>query len=119
MASWDFHDGVTIEELDDSKLPESIRGLGVDNIDFVIHCTGYYQRASMYGGPDHLGWPEEGDDEREIVSMKVFNADSELISLSPQQIADVRAFPDFRKAIESADLDWPDHDADREYAQGD
>jgi hypothetical protein len=26
--------------------------------------SGYYTPASMYGGPDHLGWPEEGEDER-------------------------------------------------------
>ena len=34
--------------------------------ELVIEFTssGYYEPASMYGGADRLGWPEEGDDER-------------------------------------------------------
>ncbi|CAB4191673.1 hypothetical protein UFOVP1229_82 [uncultured Caudovirales phage] len=119
MATWDFHDGVTIEELDDSKLPESLRGLGIDNIDFEIRCIGYYQRASMYGGPDHLGWPEEGEDEREIVAVKAFDADSNRLDLSDEQFKAVVSFPEFKKTINAAELNWPDHEADREYAQGD
>ncbi len=34
-------------------------------LDFDVYSSGYHQPMSMYGGPDRLGWPEEGDDERE------------------------------------------------------
>lgn len=33
---------------------------------FDLLASGYYQPMSMYGGPDHLGWPEEGDNSVEL-----------------------------------------------------
>ena len=59
-ATWNFTDKITIEELDDRLLPESLRGLGIDSVDITFRCTGHYEPASMYGGPDQIGWPEEG-----------------------------------------------------------
>jgi hypothetical protein len=38
-------------------------------IDF--QSRGYYSPASMYGGADRVGWPEEGDDERTVNNVKV------------------------------------------------
>ena len=44
-----------------AKLPADCDGC---ELDFDIRSSGYYEPMSMYGGPDHLGWPEEGEDER-------------------------------------------------------
>lgn len=40
-----------------------------DDLELIIEfkSSGYHQPMSMYGGPDRLGWPEEGEDERELV----------------------------------------------------
>lgn len=41
--------------------------------ELTVHflSSGYYQPMSRYGGPDHLGWPEEGGDERLVCRVTV------------------------------------------------
>lgn len=52
-------------DLPASKLDEYLKGIPDGDGELVIelHCSGYYIPMSMYGGPDRLGWPEEGDQE--------------------------------------------------------
>jgi hypothetical protein len=45
-----------------TKLPEQWVELIIE-----FRSQGYYEPASMHGGRDHLGWPEEGDDERTLI----------------------------------------------------
>lgn len=45
-----------------------------------FRSSGYYTPMSMYGGPDHLGWPAEGDDERLMEKVEIDDAPP----LSPQ-----------------------------------
>lgn len=42
----------------------------LDYAELVIEfrSKGYHSPMSMYGGPDNLGWPEEGSDERSLES---------------------------------------------------
>ena len=109
--TWDFIDGVSIEELDDTKLPQQLHGLAIDNIDFRIHCTGYYEAASMYGGPDQIGWPAEGDETREIVAVRAWSNGAEVM-LSMEQANSASNFPDFRVIVDSADLECDEYDED-------
>lgn len=85
MASWNTTEGLTIEELADADLPESLRGLRIDNLDIEFRSTGYYEPANMYGGPDGRGWPEESEDERTMISVIAFDADLNRIPLTEAQ----------------------------------
>lgn len=85
MGNWNTTEGVTIEELTDADLPESLRGLGIDNLDIEFRSIGYYQPMSMYGGSDRLGWPEDSDDERTMISVIAFDANSNPIPLTEEQ----------------------------------
>lgn len=54
------------------------------DITVFFNSKGYYLPMSMYGGPDNLGWPAEGEDERtldyvEIDGVKVSQALAEYI----------------------------------------
>lgn len=57
-------DNETIQKLAPvlSKFPDQYAELVIN-----FNSQGYSTPASMYGGPDHLGWPEEGDDERTLI----------------------------------------------------
>lgn len=62
-------------DIDDNLIPElQPQALLFSNEDdpaeIVIDFTssGYYDSGSMYGGPDNLGYPPEGDDERLLES---------------------------------------------------
>jgi len=66
-------------------------------IDFV--SSGSYCPSSMCGGPDGLGWPEEGEDEREFVAARV----------NGEKIPDSQGreyFSQFRGKIDEIELDW-------------
>lgn len=45
----------------------------LDGVELVVefNSDGWYTPASMYGGADHLGWPEEGGDERTLNQIRV------------------------------------------------
>lgn len=58
----------------DGEVPKEIKALIVDfrevyELLVEVHCVGYHVPASMYGGADHMGWPEEGDDERTVTCL--------------------------------------------------
>lgn len=58
-STWDTDDNDITSILD-------LTVLGLEDAELVIEFTseGYYDSGSMYGGPDNLGYPPEGDDER-------------------------------------------------------
>jgi hypothetical protein len=108
-TSWNVSSGFTIEELTDDELPESLRGIRIDSLDFVFRSIGFYQPRSMYGGPDQLGWPEDGDDERELLSVKAEREDRTPIKLNQQQIADALAFPAFTQRMNEQELEHEEY----------
>jgi len=66
-----YLDGNVVRDTDDKELKPLLGLIKSDDalelvIDFL--SSGYHQPASMFGGADHLGWPEEGDDERCLAS---------------------------------------------------
>ena len=71
-------------------------------INFV--SSGHYEPASMYGGWDCLGWPEEGSEDREFVSAEVLvNGTRE--SVLPEVVGR-RLFDLYKADIDSKELDW-------------
>lgn len=105
--TWDVQDGITVEEITDSILPESCRGLMIDNLDITFRSVGYYLPMSMYGGADHMGWPAEGDDERSLSSMVAWTEDGCTVNLTEQQKYDI--FECFRDQVEAAELPSEDY----------
>jgi hypothetical protein len=60
----------------------------------------------MYGGPDHLGWPEEGDEERTLVGVTLCQ-DGVIDRVLPDgQAKDV--FERFEDKVMAAELDGSD-----------
>lgn len=106
MSTWDFFDSATLEELTDEDLPEHLRSIGIDSIEFRFHCTGYHQPMSMYGGHDHLGWPEEFEDIREIVGVKAFDIDGNVIRLTREQDEIIKRHKLFHDFVKSLELDY-------------
>lgn len=104
-TSWDVTVGFTVEELTDADLPESLRGLRIDSLDFVFRSSGSYQAKSMYGGPDHLGWPEESHEDRELLSVKAESGDRTPVELNQQQMADALSFPAFQQRMNEQELE--------------
>lgn len=49
-----------------------------------VSMTGSYTPASMYGGADHMGWAEEGDEEREIGDVSFATANMGPIPIPPE-----------------------------------
>jgi hypothetical protein len=83
-------DGLRCYDIDDKALP-MLNSLCFANgftygelvIDFL--SSGYDDPGSMYGGSDNLGYPPEGDDEREPESAYLKDEDGNEIDLTPQQ----------------------------------
>lgn len=50
-----------------------------------FRSQGYYDPGSMYGGPDNLGSPPEGDDDRTMVHVHVDETDLNAAESSPQR----------------------------------
>lgn len=109
QSNWNVCGETTIEELDDSKLPECVRGRGIDNVDIRFRAIGYRLEASMYGGPDQTGWPAEGDEERTLESMKAFDIDLNPIVLTESEQQAI--FEMFQSEVDEAGL--PDYGDDR------
>lgn len=57
-------------DLPASKLDEYLKGIpdGDGELIIELHCSGYYEPMSMYGGADRMGWPEEGEQEFELAN---------------------------------------------------
>lgn len=66
-------------------------------IDFV--SSGSYCPASMHGGPDGLGWPEEGEDEREFVAARINGV--KIPDYQGQEY-----FSQFKEKIDETEVSW-------------
>lgn len=64
MYRWNDVPGVCVVEVDEdfALLNESF--YAGDTLEIHFTSSGYWMQASMYGGPDNLGWPAEQEDER-------------------------------------------------------
>jgi hypothetical protein len=102
-------DGVLIDERSDRTLPEPIQkyavDVGEDSAQFVIEftSTGYHQDASMYGGPEHLGWPAEGSDDRKVQKIVLGMWNGTAITMTDEEASCLESF--YRDDIYGADLD--------------
>ena len=101
-----------------AKLPADCDGC---ELDFDIRSSGYYEPMSMYGGPDHLGWPEEGEDERTVEGVSLyFGRGKKPIPLYKTLADELEGL--YQEEINSAELpdtddyDPPEPDYDRDYS---
>jgi hypothetical protein len=78
-------------------------------LEIAFISRGYYDPGSMYGGPDNLGSPPEGDDERTLEHMlvHVHKSTGHIVSNVPPALAD-ELFEFFRDDVEVVQL--PDND---------
>jgi len=111
MSKWNVNSSITIEELLDEDFPDTFPR-DITNIDIDFNSQGYYTPASMYGGTDHTGWPEEGDDERTMIEVKAFDDDGKAIELTTVQQQEL--FDKYENRVNEADLPEDEQD-DREF----
>lgn len=83
----------------DKLMPGGYEGA---ELDFDVRSSGYYEPMSMYGGPDHLGWPEEGDDERECLGVYVLLDGKKRIPLSQTSVRHLEEL--YQEEIQRAEL---------------
>ncbi len=85
-TTWDVPGCCTIE-LDRATcpLPAITAMLVGDYAELVIQfrAKGWSTPASMYGGPDRLGWPAEGDEERTLTDVLLCQDGSADLRLEP------------------------------------
>jgi hypothetical protein len=65
--------------------------------------TGSHQYASMYGGCDNLGWPEEFEEERSFESAEIF-VDGKRVATLPQNVG-LKLFDLFEERIQKVELE--------------
>ena len=76
---WSNVEGTAVVTFDDIP-PTFLEPFGAregDQLIITFLSSGSYTPASMYGGPDHLGWPAESDDER-VVTKAVLHLEEEV-----------------------------------------
>lgn len=87
--------------------------------ELTIHFTssGYYEPASMYGGADHLGWPEEGEDERLLDHATVSDggSDKEMATAVADELFGFFVDEIQEEEIDSSGDDGPEYDPDEAY----
>lgn len=89
------------------SLLEELNKLTVDYVEMVIDfkSSGFYDSGSMYGGADHLGWPPDGEDERELDgTIKLYSYDGDLVCTLSAKVAD-DVFYAYLKQIENVEID--------------
>lgn len=105
MTSWNVDASLTIEELTDEDFPDTFPR-GITTLDIDYNSQGYYQARSMYGGPDHLGWPEEGDDERTMIGVRASDDNNTTITLTVAQQQEL--FDKYRSRVDDDELPYDD-----------
>jgi hypothetical protein len=85
----------------DIELPMLTPYLTEDDNELIINflCSGFYEPASMYGGRDNLGHPEDGEEERLFESVYVNQTPL------PQNIAQ-QIFELYQTQIEREEIDY-------------
>ncbi len=106
-----YTDGDVIRDYDgDAVVPVDLpRDLIGEHAELVIEFTssGYHQPMSRYGGPDHLGWPEESSEEREPSRAYFYDGSQPAGHREtplPHPLA-VALFVEYHDRIEAAELD--------------
>jgi hypothetical protein len=99
--------GALIEVADEEIAPDFILpyipdGFTEGELVIEFSSTGYNRPASMYGGPDRMGWDREGDDERTL-DVAYLWIDEEKVNL-PHDIQNT-AFDHYESWVEEADLE--------------
>jgi len=69
-----------------------------------FYSTGYSDPGSMYGGPDHLGYPPESEDERRVKTVTVFVNGNVIGTLSPRAIKELEN--DYYEQIQNTEIDY-------------
>ena len=108
MTTWNITDTFSIEELCDDDLPEVLAGKGITELEITYRSNGYWERASMYGGPDNLGWPEEGEDERTIENVTAHRENGEEFLTT--KVEKNLLFDHFQKKVDEQELPFPEYD---------
>jgi hypothetical protein len=86
---YDEEEGAFFEAASEKSLPEFIIPIlpekepEVFEIVIDFNVKGYYDSGSMYGGPDNLGYPPEGDEERWLDEVYIL-VDGNKIRLSDE-----------------------------------
>ena len=77
-----------------------------DQIELVIdfESTGYRDPGSMHGGPDQLGWPPEGDDERIVTNVTLIVNGKPIGELSDEVKKTIEG--EYEDIINEIDLDY-------------
>lgn len=75
-----------------------------DGFELQIHfkSSGEHIEMSMYGGPDHVGWPEEHDEER-LLTKAVVRVDSGKEYVLPPTVAQAM-FDEYEDLIDKVEL---------------
>jgi len=109
-----YLDGDVVRDTDDKELKplEGIVKLD-DALELVIdfRSSGYHESASMYGGPDNLGWPEDYADERLLESAYLTDGKTETKLTQAQQDQLFALYSDQIDEVEvEADNDGPEYE---------
>lgn len=101
-------DGLRCCDIDDKALPMLniicfAKGFTYGELIIDFTSSGYDDPGSMYGGPDNLGYPPEGDDERLLESAHLVDDDGNEIKLSKEQ--QDQLFDLYQDEINDTDID--------------
>ena len=80
------------------------------SVDFK--SSGMNESASMYGGPDLLGWPDQNDEERLVEKVSVF-VDGKVVGILPPEVNGIIE-QEYAREINGIEIDRED-----EYSRGD
>ena len=100
--------GMVWDASDDTEAPVCLLPHVLDCEELVVEFTssGFSQPMSMYGGPDHLGWPAEMEDERLLARVYFYDGSKPAGQREHPLPDDVAAelFEHYRDRIEAAEL---------------
>jgi hypothetical protein len=108
-----YRDGNVVRLVaNDAELPDGLQRWVLENeedwCELVIRfrSTGYSEPASMYGGPQNVGWPAEYDDERTLVDVQlVIDRPSNRTTVFVEEDLAADLFAELLEKIQDADVD--------------
>lgn len=104
------HDDGIVYETATDKPNRSIQALlpllqqvdGYGELVIEFRSKGYHDPGSRYGGPDNLGYPPEGDDERTLLQAYIYNSPHKIPV--PPQLAQ-QLWDTYEEQIYEAEID--------------
>ncbi len=91
---WDCHNDIELP-----MLAPFMNGQVNLTVNFL--CSGFYEPASMFGGPHNLGYPEEGEDERLLDSATLeetplpMDVAKQIFKLYESQVEEAEVYHDY------------------------